>query len=93
MAKKFVFCVFDSKAQAYLQPFFSMTRGTALRSFMDAVEQEGHEFRKHASDYTLFELGEFDELKGEFSMYEAKVNLGVAAQFLGGELRAVEGGE
>lgn len=60
------FAVYDVKAEAYLRPFFSETRGLAVRSFGDVVNDPSHEFCKHAEDYTLFAVGIFDTEKGSF---------------------------
>jgi len=65
MAVRQMFSVFDSKAAAYLEPFFAPTRGVAMRSFQAACQDHGHNFHKYAEDYTLFHLGEFDEFSGE----------------------------
>lgn len=75
-----IFSVYDSKANAYMQPFFSPTAGTALRAFETIANEEGHEFCKHAADYTLFEIGEWDEFDGQLIQLEAKVNLGLAIE-------------
>lgn len=56
-----MFTVFDAKASAYMQPFFSRNTATAIRSFEVACNDESHEFNLHAFDYTLFEIGEFDQ--------------------------------
>lgn len=76
------FSVFDSKAEAYLLPFFTTTAGQAVRMFSDACMQEDHAFHKHASDYTLFEIGAFDEESGTFSTLSAHVNLGCAVEYV-----------
>lgn len=76
-----IFTVYDSKAEAYLQPFTMATRGEALRSFADTVADPNHQFNRHASDFTLFELGEFDNLTCSFLIYEAKISLGSANEF------------
>lgn len=75
-----VFAVYDSKAEAFLSPMFFQTRGLALRAFTAAASDEKHNFFKFAGDYTLFEIGEFDERSGDIKMFEAKVNLGTALQ-------------
>ena len=75
------FAVYDQKAEAYLRPFFTKTRGQAIRGFVDAVNDPNHEFNKHPDDYTLFYLGEFDETKGELSPATAE-SLGNALIFL-----------
>jgi hypothetical protein len=62
-----VFSVADSAAGAFMQPFFSISQGAAIRSFVDAVNDANHEFHKHAADYTMFLLGEFDDANGSFS--------------------------
>lgn len=78
--KQVVCSVYDSKAEAFMQPFFCVSRGVAVRMFMDAASDEGHEFAKHAADYTLFELGEFDQVTGRFEQHDVFVNLGLALQ-------------
>jgi len=77
-----VFSVFDSKVGAFLTPFFSRNRATALRSFTSAVQDSSTDFHRYAGDYTLFEIGEWEPEKGEWKQHEAKVNLGLASQFL-----------
>lgn len=58
------FAVHDAKAESFIQPMFFLTRGQAMRAFLDALEDEKHEFHKHAEDYTLFEIGVFDQASG-----------------------------
>lgn len=77
-----VFSVYDSKAEAFIQPWYSQTLGTALRSFEQAVNTESHDFQKFAGDYTLFHLGSFDQTKGRFDQLETPLNLGLAITFL-----------
>jgi len=56
-----MFCIFDSAAKAYLIPFFLPESGMALRVFGDCINSSDHQFGKHPADYTLFELGSFDD--------------------------------
>lgn len=58
------FSVFDSAAKLFMQPFFARTRGEAMRSFMDACSDEKHQFSRHAMDYSLYVVGQFDEDDG-----------------------------
>lgn len=76
-----IFSVYDSKAEAFIAPFYTTTVGLALRSFESAIRDEGHLFHIHAGDYTLFELGEFDETKGTFGIHKAAINLGLASTY------------
>lgn len=76
-----IFAIYDSKAQAYLQPFFARTNGLAVRMFETAAKEEGNNFNKHAADYTLFEIGEWDEHKGEVEALNHFNNLGTALEY------------
>lgn len=64
-----IFTVYDEPAGAFLQPFFEKTRATAIRSFMDACSRPDHQFVTHSSDYTLFAVGDFDEVTGLITAY------------------------
>lgn len=77
-----IFSVFDSKAEAFLPPFFSPNRAVAIRSFTRAVQQEGSDFNLYAGDYTLFCIGSWDPVKGKLVPAVKADNLGVAVQFL-----------
>lgn len=61
------YCLYDSKLEAYLTPFFAPNRGVAMRHFADLVANEDHPFGKHPEDYTLFELGDFDDVTAMFN--------------------------
>ncbi len=77
-----VYSVFDSKVGAFLLPFFSRNRAVALRSFTTAVQDVNSDFHRYAGDYTLFEIGEWEPEAGIYKPFEAKLNLGLASQFL-----------
>lgn len=68
MAKQVVFVIYDDKAKAYLPPFFLPEMGMGVRTFGDCVNQVGHPFFMHPSDYTLFAAGTFDDRSGKFEM-------------------------
>ncbi len=73
-----IFTIHDSKAEAYIQPFFAINEGVALRLFQTAAMDEHHDFHRHAADYTLFEIAEFDEITGTIEPLQAIKNLGNA---------------
>lgn len=77
-----VFSIFDSKAKAWLQPFFCVNAAVAIRMFERAVNDENTDYFRFASDYTLFHVGEWSETDGDLVNFPAKVSLGVAASFL-----------
>jgi len=76
-----IFTVYDSKAEAYLQPFFLKTKALALREITDAANNPEHQFGKYPEDYVLFHLGQYDEDKGMFTQDEAPQSMGVVIEF------------
>lgn len=56
-----IYTVFDTKANAFLPPFFLPTDGMAVRTFKDAAEDEKHAFYKNAEDYILYRIGSYDD--------------------------------
>ena len=64
--KQNIFTIYDSKANAYLTPFFLHKDGMALRVFTDCVNDTQHQFGKHPEDYTLFNIGSWDDEKAKF---------------------------
>ncbi len=77
-----IYSVYDSKAEAYLTPFFEHNNATALRAFAEAANKTEHRFNKYAADYTLFAIGEWDETKGNIKPDNAKTSLGTALEYL-----------
>lgn len=73
------FCVRDEKAEAFLPPFFLHAIGQAMRAFADSVNDPAHQFGKHPEDYSLFEIGSFDDALGRFEPFESPrcVTIGV----------------
>lgn len=84
-----IFSVFDSKMNAFLPPFFTLTASMALRSFEDAVRSEGHDFGNHAEDYTLFELGSFNQHSGKVELLDTPHSLALAISFRQAALQEV----
>lgn len=76
-----IFTVYDSKTEAYLPPFFLRSTGEACRSFEEACNDPNHPFYKHSPDYTLFELGVFDDNACTIDSYTALKSLGLAIEF------------
>lgn len=74
MTRLTIFTIFDSKAQAYLQPFFSANAETAQREFTTAVNGEG-QFNKFAEDYSMFQLGTFDQESGAFILEASPIHI------------------
>jgi len=62
-----IFSVYDRAISAFVQPFYARTKGEAIRSFTEACNDEKHQFNRHAADYSLMHLGEFDDNAGLFN--------------------------
>lgn len=77
-----MFSVFDSKIKAYLPPFFQRTTGEAERAFSDAVNRQDSGFKAHAEDYSLFELGSWDDQTCKFDLLDTPHSIGVAIQYV-----------
>lgn len=82
MATIKVFSVHDSKACAFLPPFFMPAKGMAIRSFSDAIAEAKHEFARHPEDYRLGCIGEFDDSSGRLVAYEHVEWLGFGSDFV-----------
>lgn len=87
-----MFAIFDSKAEAYIPPFFCPAVGQATRSFSDAVNSNSHQFGKHPYDFTLFLLGEFDDHTGIVDWVPPK-SLGNGVEFRRTELDLIPEGK
>lgn len=73
-----VLTVYDSKAEAFLTPMFAPTRAYAVRMFAEAANNPTHDFCKFSADFTLFEIGDWDEKEGTITPYNGMENLGTA---------------
>lgn len=62
--------------------FFSKRRGRRSGRFSDCVNDRTHQFGRHPEDYALFELGDFDDASGAFSLHHVPVIMGNAIEFL-----------
>lgn len=77
-----IFAVYDSKVDAYLSPFFMAARGQAIRSFVDIASDKTHNIGKYPADFTLFELGEYDDSCAKFTLHSSPYSLGLALELL-----------
>lgn len=79
MQKSKIFVIHDVAANAYLTPFFLPEIALAKRTFGDCVNDPNHAFGQHPSDYTLFQIGEFNHSSCEATIFNApeKINNGI----------------
>lgn len=77
-----VYAVYDSKAQAFMQPFFAKNDGMACRLFQDSVRTPDSVLQAHPGDFTLFAIGAFDDSTGILHPEDTPKNLGLAQLYL-----------
>ncbi len=70
-----MFAVYDSKTEAYMQPFFVNSTGGAIRAFENSVNTKDELFNKYPADFTLFEIGAFDDQTGQVETLKTHTNL------------------
>lgn len=63
MAKYKMCSVLDMVAQQYGRPFFTVSEGSAIRSFADEINKGGPDstLASHPADFQLFLVGTFDD--------------------------------
>lgn len=77
-----MYAVYDTKTEMYSSPFLRLKRGQAIRDWTDEITKESHPVAKHPADFTLFEIGEYDDNSGFVQAYDAKVPLGSALELM-----------
>lgn len=77
-----VFSVYDTKAACFGTPFFAVSKGVAIRMFTELANDKRSSVSKYPTDFTLWEIGEFEDIKGTLIPLEHNVNLGFAQEFV-----------
>lgn len=75
-----IFNVYDAKAAAWLRPHFVRSVPEGLRVFQQAAMAPESFLSLSPGDFTLFQLGEFDEVTGKFDLLPVPESLGTALQ-------------
>lgn len=76
-----VFGIYDSKVEAFLPPFMMKSKGEAIRALSSHVNDPQHNFCKYSEDFTLFELGSWDDSNAKYSLLETPHSLGLLIEF------------
>lgn len=80
-----IYTIYDSKSETYSYPYQARATGEALRIFTTIANDDQHPIGKYPADYTLFQIGEFDDQKADYKILDAKINLGNALEFVNKE--------
>jgi hypothetical protein len=67
-----VVSILDVKASVYMPPQFVVSTGVAIRGFSDAINnsQNPSDLYNHPEDFTMFELGEYDDASAVFNLHQ-----------------------
>lgn len=76
-----IFSVYDTKAHAYLPPFFLHNIEMAKRTFQNCANSTEHTFGTNPEDYCLFHLGSFDDNTGKIKTLSTPQSLGLAQEY------------
>lgn len=77
-----IFAIFDSKARAFQVPWALPEVGQAVRMFSNAANDGSTGIGANPEDYTLFEIGSFDDEFGTVEGLTHHVNHGLAATYV-----------
>lgn len=79
-----IYSLYDGPAQAFGQPMFIPNDGIAIRGLKDAVndEQSKSDVKTSPGDFTLFQIGTWDNVKGTIEMLDAPRKVIIAMQLL-----------
>ncbi|AXH78155.1 MAG: nonstructural protein [Microviridae sp.] len=77
-----VFSIMDVKAQVYSNPFFMPHTGMATRAFADLVNDGQSNVSKHPGDFTLYQIGTFDDVTGKLVGLDVPVFINGAIEFV-----------
>lgn len=78
-----LFVVYDAKTESYGVPFFRDFTANAIREWSEVAStksDKNNQISKFPADFTLFEIGEFEQSSGDLRMYETKYSLGLASE-------------
>lgn len=76
---KGIYSCFDSKAAIYSAPFFSPNDMTAVRDFARVVADPNTTIHHAPEDFTLHNIGAFDDTTGEIVPSKAKAVITASA--------------
>ncbi|QXP08254.1 MAG: nonstructural protein [Arizlama microvirus] len=80
-----LFVVYDAKTESYGVPFFRDFTANAIREWSEVASNKAdkqNQISKFPSDFTLFEIGEFEQMSGELRLLETKYSLGLASEHI-----------
>lgn len=79
---QFICTVKDRAADAFGRPMFVPSTGVAIRSFSDEINRNNadNQLYNHPDDFDLYELGQFDDNTGLFTLHDQPKLLSLGKQ-------------
>lgn len=68
---KKIYTIRDSKGEYFSQPFHQLSPGQAERTFKDMILEPKNPVNSHPEDFSLYYLGEYDELTGKMKLLDS----------------------
>jgi hypothetical protein len=75
-----MFSIFDTASKFYEMPLYAHTEAEARRHFTKLCNQKDQRYYEDAQDYTLFHIGEYDNITGLTKPLTTPVSLVKAIQ-------------
>lgn len=82
-----VYAMYDSKVQSFGPLLCFRQTGEAIRWVIDMAKEPQSSIGRHPEDYTLMELGSYDDVKGVVESLSSPHNCGLASEFVNKESR------
>lgn len=76
-----ILSVYDNKAESYSPPMCFKTKGEAIRAFETTCKDPQSQFAMYSDDFTLIEIGEFNEQTGVLTPAGKLILLANASEF------------
>ena len=77
-----IFAIYDAGISTWKPPMFCRAKGEILRWWTEMINSGQTDISKHPADFTLFEIGSWDDENNKFTHYKAPLSLGVALEFV-----------
>ncbi|QXP08272.1 MAG: nonstructural protein [Arizlama microvirus] len=81
--------MYDAKTESYGVPFFRDFTANAIREWSEVAStktDKQNQIAKFPADFTLFEIGSFEQTTGTLVMLDTKYSLGLASEHVKQEL-------
>lgn len=67
-----MYTIYDSKANAYSQPFHAVNDAVAMRMLAASVNDPGTIINQHPEDFVLYEIARFDDENAQIEIINQK---------------------